>query len=135
DQRFVARGGKRRGLQRDLRFPVAVEIPDDVRRPPDPHVHVPAEILSPQERAVVAVRFDLVRFGTEGGRARIEAGGRLLDDVVELSVAIEIRETDLLKRRVLVPELDRNVRAYRLIGGQLDPAKDVAFLRRPIARE
>jgi hypothetical protein len=45
----------RRHLQRDLGLPVAIEITGNERRPPDAHVHVPAEVVAPHERAGPAV--------------------------------------------------------------------------------
>ena len=60
------------------------------------HVHVPTEIFSPEERAVVEVGFDFVGVGAERRGAGIEAGVGLLDDVVKLPVAVEIGEGNFL---------------------------------------
>ena len=81
------------------------------------------------------VGLELVRVGAEVRRARIEAGARLLDDVVELPVAVQIGEGDFLKRRVLVLQLDREKRLHRRFRGQFDARHDGTLDRLPAARE
>ena len=134
-QRLLARGGVGRALESDLGSAIASEIPHDDRRPPDPHVHVPAEVVPPKEGAVVQVGLELVRVGAEVRRARIEAGARLLDDVVELPVAVEIGEGYFLKRGILVLELDREKRLHRRFRGQFDARHNGTLDRLTAARE
>src|SRR5690606_6894325 len=84
-------------LQRDLGAPIPVEVPGDLRCPPDTHRHVPTEVVPPHELAGAAVvRLELEGIRAVADRPRIQSmtGSRLLDDVVEDAIAVEVADSD-----------------------------------------
>ena len=109
DDGFLPRGRVRRHLQRHFGLAVAVEIARDERRPPDAHVHVPSQIVPPHERASPpVVGLELERVWTRTNCAGIEPvpRARLLDDVIEHAIAVEVTDADTVE--LIVPlQLDR----------------------------
>jgi len=128
EEHVVGTGRIRRGPHTDLRLAVAVEVANDHGRPPDPHVHVPAQVDPPQEfarRAVVAVILVRAPVGTDAARVLSSAG--MLDNEVIDTVAVQVADADDGHPANVVLELDRLVLLGRSVDAKLGARRGRQF--------